>query len=183
MPTFESFTPTSAISPETIARHADAVPSALTELWREHGAGLVGDGFLRVVDPDRALTMLDGILGMPPGTVPAFTTAMADVIVYIAPAFHVLRFRFGVVDPLGIDAATLFAQLEDETYQDRVLARQPYPAAVQRLGVPGPDECFGYVPLLALGGRQDPANLDRGGLWEHLAVVMQFAGPPQPRQA
>jgi hypothetical protein len=181
MPMFQQFRPTGAISEETIARHAGAVPPGLLDVWRRHGAGLVGDGFLRVVDPDHALSMLDGVLGMPPRTVPVFTTALADVIVYIAPAFHVLRFRYGVVDPLGVDTATLFADLPDESFQDRVLARQPYPAAVERLGVPGPDECFGYVPLLALGGRQDPAHLDRGGLWEHLTVIVQLAGPPQPQ--
>ena len=43
-----------------------------------HGAGLLGDGFVRVVDPDRAISMLDGV-GFNTPAVPVFTTALADV--------------------------------------------------------------------------------------------------------
>lgn len=183
MTTFTTFTQTAPISPETIARFAGSAPDALVQAWREHGAGLVGDGFIRVVDPDRAVTMLDGVMGMPPGTVPVFTTALADLIVYIAPAFHVLRFRYGVIDLLGVDGAQLLADVQDDEFLDRVLTRTNYAEGAARLGVPGPDECFGYVPLLALGGREQAARLDRGGLWEHLAIIMNLAGPPQSRSA
>ncbi|GEA88031.1 T6SS immunity protein Tdi1 domain-containing protein [Cellulomonas cellasea] len=181
MPTFTNFTRTAAVAEETVARFEASVPPEIAQVWREDGAGLVGDGFVRVVDPDRATTMLEGVVGMPAGAVPVLTTALADVVLYIRPLFHVLRFRFGIIDVIGFDAAQLLADVQDETFLDEVLARQPYPAGVERLGVPGPDECFGFVPLLALGGVPDPARLDRGGLWEHIAIIMALTGPPQSR--
>jgi hypothetical protein len=182
MSMFERVNQAEAISAETIARHQNAVPQELAAVWREQGAGLIGDGFVRVVDPDRALSMLDGLVGLNSSAVPVFTTALADVIVYIEPAYHLIQFRYGVIDFLAFDSPKFFADLQDETFLDQILARQPYPAGVARLGVPGLDECFGFVPLLALGGKEDAANLDRGGLWEHIAVIIRFAGPPAPRR-
>ena len=182
MSTFEIVSQAVAISDETIARHEKAVPGELAAVWREQGAGLIGDGFVRVVDPDRALSMLEGVVGLNSSAVPVFTTAFADVIVYIEPAYHLIQFRYGVIDFLAFDTPQFFTDLQDETFLDQILSRQPYPAGVQRLGVPGLDECFGFVPLLALGGREDAANLDRGGLWEHIAVIIRLAGPPAPRR-
>ena len=83
MSMFERVNQAEAISAETIARHQNAVPQELAAVWREQGAGLIGDGFVRVVDPDRALSMLDGVVGLNSSAVPVFTTALADVIVYI----------------------------------------------------------------------------------------------------
>jgi hypothetical protein len=176
---FAQFTSAAPIEPGTVERFQGAVPAPIATVWREHGAGLVGDGFVRLLDPGRASRMLDGVLGMPAGAVPVFATALADLVLYIEPLFHVVRFRFGVIDTLAFDAAALLVDLQREEYLDATLARQPYPAGVQRLGVPGIDECFGFVPLLTLGGRPDPTHLDRCGLWEHLAVIMQFSGPPR----
>lgn len=182
MPTFTQFTTVRPLADETIDRYAGRVPEPVRAAWREHGTGLVGDGYVRLLDPDHATTMLDGVLGMPDGTVPVMTTALADLVLWIEPMFHVVRFRWGVIDVLHFDAAMLFADLQRDEMLDDILERPPYTAAVPRLGVPGIDECFGYVPLLALGGSQDPAHLDRGGLWEHLAVIMQLVGPPRQRR-
>lgn len=179
---FSQFTPAALIETGTIERFQGAVPAPIAEVWREHGAGLVGDGFLRVIDPDRASRMLDGVLGMPAGAVPVFATALADLVLYIEPLFHLVRFRFGIIDTLAFDAGALLADLQRDEYLDATLAREPYPEGVRRLGVPGIDECFGFVPLLTLGGQADPHHLDRCGLWEHIAVIMQFSGPPQPRK-
>ncbi|MGY4645329.1 T6SS immunity protein Tdi1 domain-containing protein [Cellulomonas sp. URHB0016] len=183
MPTFSHFTTVAPIADDTIARFADQVPAPVVTAWREHGAGLVGDGYVRLLDPDHARQMLDGVVGMPEGTVPVLATALADLVFWIEPLFHIARFRWGVIETLHFDAALLFADVQKDEVLDGVLERGPYTQAVGRLGVPGIDECYGYVPLLALGGSSDPSHLDRGGLWEHLAVVMQLAGPPRPRQA
>jgi len=77
MSTFERLSHIEAIPEETITRHEKAVPAALAAVRREHGACLIGDGFVRVVDPDRALRMLDGVVGLNPSAVPVFTMALA----------------------------------------------------------------------------------------------------------
>ena len=183
MATFTQFTTVTPITEETLDRYAGRVPDQVTTAWRQHGSGLVGAGYVRLLNPDHATQMLDGVLGMPDGTVPVMATALADLVLWIEPMFHVARFRWGVIDVLHFDAGMLLADVQRDEFLDDILERPPYTQAVERLGVPGIDECFGYVPLLGLGGTPDPSHLDRGGLWEHLAVIMQLVGPPGPRRA
>ena len=47
---------------------------------------------------------------------------------------------------------------------------------MQLLGVPAYDECFGYVPLLSLGGSEKPENLQKVKLREHLELMYQMQG-------
>ena len=76
--------------------------------------------------------MLEGIVGLNPSAVPVFTMALADVIVYIEPAYHLIQFRYGLIDFLEFDSSKFSRTLQDETFLDQILARQPYPAGVAR---------------------------------------------------
>ncbi|MGO1174169.1 MAG: T6SS immunity protein Tdi1 domain-containing protein [Actinomycetaceae bacterium] len=182
MAQFEVFESASAVSPETVEKWRDRAPAGLVEVWEHQGAGLVGDGYVRVIDPDRGEQMLEGVLGLPDGAVPVLTTALADLVLYVAPVFHIARFRRGVLESLAFEGEQFYADLESEEFLDSVLERQPYPAAAQRLGVPGIDECLFYAPLLTLDGDEVEGNLHRGGLWEHLSLVAQMSGLPAPRE-
>lgn len=182
MPTFPQFSPAAPLTPEALERYAGRVPEPILTAWTEHGSGLVGeDGYVRLLDPDHALRMLDGVIGLPEGAVPVFVTGMGDLLLWIEPVFHLVRFRWGTIEAFSADAERLIADLQDPEVLDRVLEREPYTAAIARLGVPGLEQCFGYVPLLALGGSTDPERLDLGGLWEHLALIVHLAGLPRPR--
>jgi hypothetical protein len=184
MTTFRTFDPVAPISDETIATFAGQVPDGVVDLWRSQGAGFVGgDGFFRVVDPARAAEMLAGVLELPEGATVLFTTALADVIAHVNGLYLVVKARWGAIDVVqDITFDQLVAHLEDPAQRQAAWEWEPYPAARDRDGVPGFEECFGYVPLLALGGSPQPENLQRAGLYEHLAVIAQLAGPPQVRQ-
>ncbi|WP_082116290.1 T6SS immunity protein Tdi1 domain-containing protein [Hymenobacter terrenus] len=49
-------------------------------------------------------------------------------------------------------------------------------AARAHLGEPAYDECFGYVPLLALGGPETMEHLEKVKLREHIFLISQFTG-------
>ena len=44
------------------------------------------------------------------------------------------------------------------------------------LGTVSYDECYGYVPLLSLGGAEKPENLRKVKLREHLELMYQVQG-------
>ncbi|WP_395245807.1 T6SS immunity protein Tdi1 domain-containing protein [Agromyces sp. MMS24-K17] len=184
MTSFRSFDPVAPIADETIARFAGQVPAEVADAWRRYGAGVVGgDGFFRFVDPARAEQMLDGVLGLPEGATVLFTTALGDLVVHANGLYLVVKPRWGAVDViegLGFDA--LVAGIEDAAERERAWEWEPYPAARDRDGVPGFEQCFGFVPLLALGGPNTADHLQLGGLWEHLALIVQLAGVPQVRR-
>ncbi|MGI9821833.1 T6SS immunity protein Tdi1 domain-containing protein [Agromyces sp. Marseille-Q5079] len=184
MTSFRTFDPVAPISDETIERYRAQVPPEVAELWRSQGAGFVGtDGFFRVVDPARAAEMLADVLSVPDGATVLFTTALADVIAYANGLYLVFKPRFGALDVIqDTSFDELVAHLEDPAQRDEAWEWEPYPAARDREGIPGIEECYGFVPLLAIGGRADAEHLQRGGLYEHLAVIAQLAGQPEVRR-
>ena len=184
MTTFRNFAPVATIPEETIARFAEQVPGDVVDLWRRQGAGIVGDdGFFRVVDPERAATMLDGVFALPSGATVLFTTALGDLVVHAGGLYLVVKSRFGVIDLIeGRSFAEVVALIEDGQQRDVAWEWQPYPAAHARDGVPAFEQCFAFVPLLALGGPNTVDHVELSGLYEHLAVIAQFAGPPQVRR-
>ena len=184
MTSFRTFDPVAPISDETIERYRAQVPPEVAELWRSQGAGLVGtDGFFRVVDPARAAEMLADVLSLPDGATVLFTTALGDVIAYANGLYLVVKPRFGALDVIqDTSFDELVALIEDPAQRDEAWEWEPYPAAREREGIPGFEECYGFVPLLALGGRADAEHLQRGGLYEHLAVIAKLAGQPEVRR-
>ena len=183
MTTFRSFHPVAPISDATIQVFSGRVPAEVAELWRTHGAGFVDDGYFRFVDPARAAVMLEGVLGLPEGGAVLFTTALGDLVVYVNSLYLVYKSRWGAIDLIeGASFDELVALIEDPAQRDVAWEWQPYPVARDRDGVPHFEQCYGFVPLLALGGAPDPANLKPGGLYEHLAVIAQLAGQPQVRR-
>lgn len=183
MTTFRSFVHVAPITDETIAEFAGQVAAEVVELWRDQGAGFVGDdGYFRVVDPSRAATMLEGVLGLPTGATVLFTTALGDVVFHAGGLYFVVKSRFGVIDLIeGRSFDELVALVEDPSQRDLAWEWQPYPAARDRDGAPEFEQCFGFVPLLALGGPNDAAHLQPGGLYEHLSIITQLAGQPKVR--
>ncbi len=175
---FEGFTTISPVSPDYLEQHASAVPEVITQLWREHGTGLIGDGFVRVLDPGRATTMLAEVLGDTPGPIPVFATALADLVVYAGQSWFLFDFRFAGLRELSEDIDVFVPGLADDELVEQFLPRYPYREAVPRLGVPDLDECYGYAPLLAFGGSDSPDQLERVKLWEHLLLIVQAGGSP-----
>ncbi|OII21275.1 hypothetical protein BIV04_11150 [Frigoribacterium sp. MCBA15_019] len=151
----------------------------MTALWRDHGLGDTADGYLRIVDPARWLDVLAEVAPRFTQGVPLFSSALGDLFVWLDGRLHLLEFRKGTSRILTKSMATLKviaayeSFLNDPDYFDWA----PWPEARARLGVPGPEECFGFTPILALGGRPTADSLQLVGMREHLLLISSVAGP------
>lgn len=187
MTEIEHFQAWGPIPEESIQQFEAVAPEGLLELWREKGRGAIGElGFIRLVDPARAANMVRGIVSLPEGSVVVGVTALADLLVVLpGNTWAAIKYRWKVIDPLppGVTLDAYLDAVEDPGMLQDFFQWDVYPQAVERLGIPGEDRCFGYVPLLALGGRMAPESLEEMGLWEHMMLNVQLAGPPTPRQA
>ena len=183
MPTFTHFMAHAPIDEQTVARFAPTVSAEVVSAWREHGSGYVSDGYFRFVDPGHAAQMLEGTMNLPEGSTVLFTTALGDLVVHLGGRYLVVKFRWGVIDvtPVGTGFPDLLRLMEDPAARDLSFEWSPYLEAGQRTGVPSMDEVLGFVPMLAMGGAPVAANLQRMGLWEHLAIIAQMAGVPTVR--
>ena len=177
---FDSFTSVAPIEESMIAEFSSRVPESVVQAWREHGAGFVGDGYFRFVDPGRAQAMLMGPSPVPDDAVILFTTAMADVVAWWNGMFLVAKTRLGEIHPTSEPFETVVSLMDDKPgYRDAIWDWQPYPAVRDRLGVPDFEDCFMHVPLLGMGGRGDPARMQVGSVWMHISLMVGLTGAPQ----
>lgn len=159
-----------------IKKYAALVPPELAVLWTDYGIGTFREGYLRVVNPDDwGQLVTDTHEGFNP-LIPIMTTAMGDIIGWDGELLLLLDYRHGLV-------RTLFAEtffLEDTQslkYMEAKLFWSPYPQAREKYGTPGPDQCFGYVPILAAGGPEKVENLQILDMHTHIEVITALAGP------
>lgn len=172
------FIPVAPVAAETIERYRGRVPDELIGVWQGQGYGFAGArGFVRVVDPDLYYDRIRDALPRPT-MIPIFATGLADVIVWDSEegAVRSLMFRKGDFHALG-NRLGWTAAIHDEGFLAEYLEWDPYPAGVDRLGQPGYDECFIFVPLLALGGPATADHLETGDLLTHVELIRELAGP------
>lgn len=75
-----------------------------------------------------------------------------------------------------IDCIILIMQWKDEHFVEKYLEVDKYSKAVSKLGELEYDECFGYVPLLGLGGSEKVENLKKVKIKEHIELITQLVG-------
>nr|WP_254391831.1 DUF1851 domain-containing protein [Terribacillus sp. DMT04] len=72
-----------------------------------------------------------------------------------------------------------FSDIYDREFREEDLSWKPYPEAVNQYNELDYDECFGYTPLLGLGGPEKVENLKKMKLKEHILIITQLMGPIQ----
>ncbi len=66
--------------------------------------------------------------------------------------------------------------MTDWDYFSGELNLKNYLPALKQLGELAFDECYGYVPLLGLGGSEKVENLQKVKIKEHISIVSQALG-------
>lgn len=183
LPRFPSYTIIERPSAELISRYRDLVPAELVAVWEQYGFGSFCDGYLKIVNPDDYADLLEDTYqhtstSASSSTVPLvlFTTAMGDLLVWERGYLVLIDYRHGNTKSVGKNFKVLFKNFADSSYLEHDLFWEPYPAALEKLGEPAFDECFGYVPLLALGGAEKVEHLQKVKLCEHIALIGQMTG-------
>ena len=108
---------------------------------------------------------------------PLLTTAFGDIIVWEDNAyFFIIQYRYNNFSSLARGFKVFEKLLGETDYFFRKAKAKNFKEALQLLVAPAYDECFGYVPLLYLGGSEKPENLQKVKLREHLEIMFQIQG-------
>lgn len=172
LPGFQHEAPVPA---DTIEAYRDRLPDEVLRIWETQGYGTAVNGFLKVVDPDQYATRLQGCLPSAE-MIPIFATGMGDVIVWNGSAIRSVEFRYLTVRGLGNSFARFGKFIRDDVLLNEFFHWEPYPAAVKQYGSLEFNQCFGYVPILALGGAESVENLEKLQIFEHIQIITQLAG-------
>ncbi|GAB3566744.1 DUF1851 domain-containing protein [Arthrobacter alkaliphilus] len=170
------FAVTGTMPQSAIDKYAAVVPAELASLWTDYGLGNFRDGYLRVVNPDDWMQLVqDTHKGFRP-LIPIMTTAMGDIVGWDGELLRLLDYRHGLVRTL-FGEAYFVTDTQSSKYMESKLFWSPYPEARELYGVPDPGQCFGYVPFLAAGGPETVENLQILDMRTHIEVITAFMGP------
>ena len=69
-----------------------------------------------------------------------------------------------------------FFKLQVSNSRDDYFDLPLYHEAIEKYGSLDYTQCFGFVPLLVLGGFKDVNHLDKVKMYEHIFLITQFTG-------
>jgi hypothetical protein len=160
-----------------INKYSKILPLEVVNIWAEYGFGSILNSYLKIINPDNFREILEDAYVRHHDSIPLFTTSMGDIIVWEKGRYlNLLNFRKGKVNVISAGFDFFFEDINDESFLEQELDWLPYTEAIQKHGKPNFDECFGYVPILGLGGHEKVESLNKVKLIEHIYLITQFMG-------
>jgi hypothetical protein len=173
----EAYPPSGEREAYDASRHdavAAKVPAELQTEWRKFGFGGYGDGLLWTVAPDKPVLDYEDWPGLDGTGIEVVRTAFASVCLWQGGRFLWLNVHSGKITTFNPRADVMFdSSLIEKNFRNSVLLYPLFHAARQRFGDIGPDECFGFAPLPALGGAIDKEFLIKTSMREYVALAGQ----------
>ena len=169
----------SEVPEEIIEKYKDKIPPELLEIWREYGFGTFANGYIKIINPDDYVKILEESYFASDESVPLFVTGFADVITWQKRKYvGVIKYRKSDVSLYLFkfnDFLSDYNLPENEDVAEFLDNRQ-YEKAIEKLGKLEYDECFGYVPLLTLGGSEKVESLQKMKILQHIGLITDVVG-------
>lgn len=172
-----------------LAKYANKAPKELITLWQEVGLGIFGDGLFRIVPPDDYQDFVDTYIEDREKyfeyLLPFMTTAFGDIFVWVKDIFQnreyviFINVRSGdwnIVTSRMDLLFSLYIVSEECLKRNFDLKISDFSKLVDRLGMPAEDECYGYVPALALGGSKSLKNIQVVKMLPYIEIIAQMIG-------
>lgn len=174
---------------ETLTRFAPHLPATLIEYWRELGFSVFQDGLMTLCNPiewqpvidewieDTELKNLDTFIPVMRGALGSFKLFGIQHGCRIS-LLPVDRAYVGTRDQAtyGMRLAIESLFLADPKEHDLQEEKFTFPQALKKLGPLKPNEMYGFIPLLPLGGMRDLAHLQKVDAFAHLSILRQATG-------
>lgn len=96
---FSDFKKHETVDEDIILKYKDKLPKELIGIWEEYSFGSFANDFLKVINPDDYIDVLERSYLRYEQAIPIFTTAMGDIIVWEKDKYvNLLNFRKGYVN-------------------------------------------------------------------------------------
>lgn len=164
----ENFIKETDMPQEVIEKYKDQVPAELVQIWQEDGLGTFLDDYLELLQD----SYFRGDVAFP-----MFVTALGDIITWEENAYvGIVQYNIQDLDIMIKHMDRFIEYVDDEDFKDDYFDIPLYKKAVAKHGELAYDECFGFVPLLALGGSKDVEHMDKVKVLEHIYLMYQLTG-------
>jgi len=149
------------------------VPSSLLTHWQEVGFCGYAGGLLWLTDPSEFSDLVRGWVPLPEPHVVIARNAFADLFVLSGSKVSFFSVQFGqAAEVSDVEFLFNFALARRESRND-LCGQKEFRKARRLLGDLQPDECYGCVPAMPLGGSGTIESMRKVKLREYLAIVKQ----------
>ena len=162
---------------EMVQKYSDQVPEELVDIWKNQGLGTILNGYLKIINPDDYDEILKDSYFRGDVSVPIMVTAFGDIITFEEQKYvGIVEYRNGKFEIMMSDFSLFLRLLNDEDFQKDFFDLKLYEKAIAKYGKLSFDECFGFVPLLVLGGKKSVGSLKKVKTREHIVIITEIAG-------
>ncbi|MEW9938528.1 T6SS immunity protein Tdi1 domain-containing protein [Clostridium butyricum] len=174
---FSDFKVYKKVDENIIDKYKDIVGKDVVEIWEKYGFGSAFNGYFKIINPDDYQELLEETYIMPFDDIPVFITGMGDIITCNSRgSFTILDYRHQRLEILWTGKEIEWNYFIDEDYNKEYFQWDPYFEAVEKYGEPEYNECFGYEPLLSLGGKENIENLKKMNVEVHITIMGEIQG-------
>ena len=175
----KDFSKVGNVQKTVILKYKGKVPDEIIELWEEYGYGSFYNGFFKAINPDEFMELYGQLVVNTTEDIPIFVTGMGDIISFCRNTGSFMEYfsRHGVIEAIPNLFQGLADIFEFDGIRDEWLVYHPYEEAVNKYGQLEYSQCFGYTPLLSLGGYENVESLKKVDLMVHLEIISQLQEP------
>lgn len=167
---------------ETLLEFAkQMLPPEIVYLWTEYGFGDYGDGLIKVVDPRDYMDSLYSWLGSQDfHKIPIMVSAFGDIFYYRKLEndendVSLLDIHYRRIDVCTYSYEEFFEKYISNTeIKEKVLRKNLFDQAVEKLGSLKYNEAFFFVPALVLGGGEDIKYVSKGDAYTHQHLLLEL---------
>ena len=168
-----------------LAKYADIVPKELITLWQEVGFGTFCNGLFRLLPPEKFIfwdNAYIGESGQIKSQIPFMITAFGDIFVWVYDTclnesyVAYINIRKGIWKIIASNIKVLFNVRILSNIRLKMFDLEMFPILATKLGLLAEDECYGYIPALALGGDNDIDKIERVKSVPYMDLICQSLG-------
>jgi hypothetical protein len=162
--------------PERSTSYKGKLPELLLEFWDTEGYCGYRNGMFWFVDPDEYYEVLEEWKVVE--HIVFARNGFGDLFLWTANGLSILNVHLGDIYSIGSSRLDNFLNklLIRESIINDLLYGKLYDKVVKKLGRIAPDECYTFVPALALGGSGTVDSVQRVKLKEQLSILAQIHG-------
>ncbi|URZ03081.1 T6SS immunity protein Tdi1 domain-containing protein [Clostridium felsineum] len=173
----EDFKKYKEVEQDTISLYNNKIPKKILDIWREYGFGSFMKNYIKIINPSEYKELLDESYFRGKESIPVMVTGLGDIITWEKNRYlSIVKYRKGTFDIIEDGFEYFLTDIMDTEYVKDFLDNLQYEEAVIDKGILEYDECFGYVPLLGLGGSEKVENLKKVKIKEHIELITQLVG-------
>lgn len=153
------------------------LPDDLIKLWQIYGFGNFMNGYMKLINPEEYQKLIIESYFRGHISIPMFVTAFGDIITWEENRYiRMIMYKNGIFKGMASGFDFFLKDLQNQVFNEDFFEIALYNEAVKMWVDLKFDECFGYVPLLGLGGSKRVHNLKKVKIKEHLIVFCQLVG-------